>query len=112
MRAVDADLWIVGDACQRPRRFGFGGDGDGVRRPLSASVPRLSRRRARLTRGRHLHPASPRACAIGDRGDDDGLPVVLTNIRGTREEVVEGETDTLVPRGRPRASARRLIARP
>jgi glycosyltransferase involved in cell wall biosynthesis len=26
-----------------------------------------------------------------------GLPVVGTNIRGTREEVIEGETGTLVP---------------
>jgi len=37
-----------------------------------------------------------------------GLPVVATNIRGSREEVVEGETGTLVPVGEPDALAAAL----
>jgi glycosyltransferase involved in cell wall biosynthesis len=104
MRGVDAKLWVVGERLasdhagpvehavemagrdavlqQRVRFLGYRGD-----------VPALMRAADIFTLPSHRE-GMPRSVIEAMMS---GLPVVGTNIRGTREEVIEGETGTLVP---------------
>jgi glycosyltransferase involved in cell wall biosynthesis len=104
MRAVEAKLWVVGERLesdhagpvehavamaerdpvlkQRVRFLGYRGD-----------VPALMRAADIFTLPSHRE-GMPRSVIEAMM---TGLPVVGTNIRGTREEVREGETGTLVP---------------
>lgn len=104
MKHVDAELWAIGDrlpsdhadpidaalraAGQDPvlkRRVRFLG--------YRADVPELMRAADIFTLPSHRE-GMPRSVIEAMM---TGLPVVGTAIRGTREEVVEGETGTLVP---------------
>ncbi len=104
LRSVDARLWLVGERLesdhadpvdaamraaetdpvlkQRVRFLGYRGD-----------VPALMRAADIYTLPSHRE-GMPRSVIEAMM---TGLPVVGTDIRGTREEVVEGETGTLVP---------------
>jgi glycosyltransferase involved in cell wall biosynthesis len=104
MRAVDAKLWVVGERLesdhagpvehavamaerdpvlkQRVRFLGYRGD-----------VPALMRAADIFTLPSHRE-GMPRSVIEAMM---TGLPVVGTNIRGTREEIVDGETGALVP---------------
>ncbi len=104
MRGVAAKLWVVGERLdsdhagpvehaiemagrdpvlkQRVRFLGYRGD-----------VPALMRAADIFTLPSHRE-GMPRSVIEAMM---TGLPVVGTNIRGTREEIVEGETGTLVP---------------
>lgn len=104
MRAVEAKLWVVGERLESDHAG-----------PVEHAAEMVER-----------DPVlKPRVCFLGYRGDVPelmraadifalpshregmprsvieammtGLPVVGTNIRGTREEIVDGETGTLVP---------------
>jgi glycosyltransferase involved in cell wall biosynthesis len=115
MRGVEAKLWVVGERLesdhagpvehavqmaerdpvlkQRVRFLGY-----------RADVPALMRAADIYTLPSHRE-GMPRSVIEAMM---TGLPVVGTNIRGTREEVVEGETGTLVPAGNARALAAAL----
>jgi len=104
MKSVDADLWVAGDRLPsdhadpvepairaaerdpvlqlRVRFLGY-----------RADVPDLLRAADIYTLPSHRE-GMPRSVIEAMMS---GLPVVGTDIRGTREEVVEGETGTLVP---------------
>ncbi len=104
MRGVEAKLWVVGERLEsdhagpvehavqmaerdpvlkeRVRFLGYRGD-----------VPALMRAADIFTLPSHRE-GMPRSVIEAMM---TGLPVVGTNIRGTREEIVEGETGTLVP---------------
>jgi glycosyltransferase involved in cell wall biosynthesis len=110
MRGVEAKLWVVGERLdsdhagpvehaveeaerdpvlkRRVRFLGYRGD-----------VPALMRAADIYTLPSHRE-GMPRSVIEAMM---TGLPVVGTNIRGTREEIVEGETGTLVPVGDARA---------
>jgi glycosyltransferase involved in cell wall biosynthesis len=115
MRGVEAKLWVVGERLQsdhagpvehavemaerdpvlkqRVRFLGY-----------RADVPELMRAADIYTLPSHRE-GMPRSVIEAMM---TGLPVVGTNIRGTREEVVEGGTGTLVPVGDTRALAAAL----
>ena len=111
MRAVpDAELWVVGERLDSDRgedmqallrdaglgeRLRLLGYRDGRRRPDGG--------------GGYLRAAEPvRGPAdVGDRGDADRLPVVATDMRGPREQVVPEVTGLLVPPGDARRWPRR-----
>ncbi|HYB09438.1 MAG TPA: glycosyltransferase family 4 protein [Alphaproteobacteria bacterium] len=105
MRQVDAVLWVIGDRLPSDHA-------SRIDRALEALPhdPLLSRR-VRLLGYRDDVPALMRAADIFTLPSHregmprsiieamfTGLPVVATDIRGSREEVVEGETGALVPR--------------
>jgi glycosyltransferase involved in cell wall biosynthesis len=106
MKSVDADLWIVGDRLPSDHA-------DPIDAALDAAAhDPVLRRRVRFLGYRADVPLLMRAADIYTLPSHregmprsvieammSGLPVVGTNIRGTREEVVEGETGTLVPVG-------------
>ncbi len=106
MRLVDAVLWVVGErlASDRDR-------GDGAAIGKAAADPEIGPR-IRLLGRRDDVPELLRAADVFTLPSHRegmprsiieammaGLPVVATNIRGAREEVVDGETGLLVPVG-------------
>lgn len=112
---VDAELWAVGERLQSDHAAGIG---DIVRR--CETDPAL-RDRIRFLGYRDDVPDLLRAADLFvlpswregmPRSIIEamltGLPVVATNIRGSREEVVDGETGFLVPVGNEGALARAL----
>jgi len=115
MRAVDAVLWVAGERLPSDHASSIDRAIDAV-----ASDPVLSTR-IRLLGYREDMPALMRAADIFTLPSHregmprsiieammTGLPVVATNIRGAREEVVAGETGALVPPGDPSSLAREL----
>jgi glycosyltransferase involved in cell wall biosynthesis len=110
MRAVDADLWVVGDHAGsiaadiaaveadpgRAGRIRFLG--------YRADVPELLRAADIFVLPSHRE-GMPRSIIEAMLS---GLPVVATDIRGSREEVVPGETGELVPVAAPDALAAAL----
>jgi glycosyltransferase involved in cell wall biosynthesis len=115
MRSVHATLWVVGE-----RLVSDHAD------PIQASVSAVAQDPALAARVRFLGyrgdvPALLRAADVFVLASHregmprsiieamlTGLPVVTTNIRGAREEVVEGETGFLVPVRDPAALAAAL----
>jgi len=108
MRTVDAALWIVGERLPSDHADSVdaalrAAERDAVLagrvRVLGyrADVPDLMRAADIFTLPSHRE-GMPRSVIEAMMC---GLPVVGTNIRGTREEVVEGGTGTLVPAGDP-----------
>lgn len=115
MRAVDAQLWVIGERLKsdhaetidtlienaqrdpvlsrRIRFLGYRGD-----------VPALLRAADIFTLPSHRE-GMPRSIVEAMLS---GLPVVATDIRGSREEVVDGETGLLVPLGDVPALSRAL----
>jgi glycosyltransferase involved in cell wall biosynthesis len=120
MRRVDAVLWVVGERLPSDHA-------SAIDRALAeiARDPPLARR-IRLLGYRDDMPALLRAADIFTLPSHregmprsiieamlSGLPVVATDIRGAREEVVPGETGALVPVGDPAslaAALQRLVA--
>ena len=115
MREVDADLWIAGERLASDHA---GAIDDAMRRAETdpvlrarirflgyrADVPDLLRAADLFVLPSHRE-GMPRSIVEAMM---TGLPVVGTRIRGTREEVVEGETGTLVPVNDPAALAAAL----
>ncbi|HEY6335645.1 MAG TPA: glycosyltransferase family 4 protein [Alphaproteobacteria bacterium] len=122
MRQVDAVLWVVGDRLPSDHAS-----------PIDQALEALARdpassRRLRLLGYRDDVPALMRAADIFTLPSHregmprsiieamcTGLPVVATDIRGSREEVVQGETGALVRRRDANALAaalNRLVADP
>ncbi len=113
MRGIDAVLWVVGERLEsdhagavdtdriagdpilggRVRLLGYRADVPGILR--AADIFTLPSHREGMPRS----VIEAMMCA---------LPVVGTDVRGTREEVVEGETGTLVPVNDPAALAAAL----
>jgi glycosyltransferase involved in cell wall biosynthesis len=104
MRAVEAKLWVVGE------RLASDHAGAVEHAVAAAESDPVLKQRVRFLGYRADVPALMRAADIYTLPSHregmprsvieammTGLPVVGTNIRGTREEVVEGETGTLVP---------------
>ena len=104
MRAVEATLWVVGE------RLASDHAGPVEHAIETAGRDPALKRRVRFLGYRSDVPALMRAADIFTLPSHregmprsvieammTALPVVGTNIRGTREEVVEGETGTLVP---------------
>lgn len=122
MREVDAVLWVVGERLPSDHASAIDHALDAIPRD-----PVLSKR-IRLLGYRADVPALMRAADIYTLPSHregmprsiieamfTGLPVVATNIRGAREEVVSGITGELVPPRDPRslaASLQRLVADP
>ena len=115
MRGVEAKLWVVGE------RLDSDHAGPVEHAVDMAESDRVLKRRVRFLGYRADVPALMRAADIFTLPSHregmprsvieammTGLPVVGTNIRGTREEIVEGETGTLVPVGDARALAAAL----
>jgi glycosyltransferase involved in cell wall biosynthesis len=115
MRNVDAELWIVGTRLASDHA-------DGVDAAVAAaeSDP-LLQARIRLLGYRSDVPDLLRAADIFTLPSHregmprsiieamlSGLPVVATDIRGSREEIVEGQTGILVPVRNPKALAAAL----
>jgi len=122
MRRVDAVLWVVGDRLPSDHAS-----------PIDQALETLARdpvssRRLRLLGYRDDVPTLMRAADIYTLPSHregmprsiieamfTGLPVVATDIRGSREEVMQGETGALVPRRDAKALAaelNRLVADP
>jgi glycosyltransferase involved in cell wall biosynthesis len=122
MRHVDAALWVVGDRLPSDHAS-----------PIDEALEALARdpvssRRVRLLGYRDDVPTLMRAADIYTLPSHregmprsiieamfTGLPVVATDIRGSREEVVHGQTGLLVPCRDPHALAtalNRLVADP
>ena len=106
MRSVDAVLWIVGERLSSDHAGAIEDDlSEAEREPsLKAKIRLLGYRRDiaavlgaadifALPSNREGMPRSIIEAMFA------GLPVVATNIRGSREEVVDGETGILVPVG-------------
>jgi glycosyltransferase involved in cell wall biosynthesis len=122
MRAVDAELWVVGERLESDRTDRMDavlarveGDPDLSARirflGYRGDVPDLLRAADIFTLPSHRE-GMPRSIIEAMMS---GLPVVATDIRGSREEVVDGETGALVPLGDVDALAaalRRLAADP
>lgn len=122
MRDVEATLWVVGE------RLASDHAGPVEHAIEMAERDPVLRRRVRFLGYRNDVPALMRAADIYTLPSHregmprsvieammTGLPVVGTAIRGTREEVLEGETGTLVPVDDAKALAaalRRLAADP
>ena len=115
MRSVDAVLWIVGERLLSDHAGAIEDDlSEAEREPsLKAKIRLLGQRRDiaavlgaadifALPSHREGMPRSIIEAMFA------GLPVVATNIRGSREEVVDGETGTLVPVGDREALAAAL----
>ncbi len=100
MRDVTAELWVVGERLQSDHGedmepyFAAAGLGDRVRRlGYRADVPAILAASDIFVLPSHFEglPMSVIEAMLS------GLPVVATDIRGPREQVVEGETGFLVP---------------
>jgi glycosyltransferase involved in cell wall biosynthesis len=115
MRDVDAELWIVGERLASDHA-------DGIATALAAAErDPVLKTRIRLLGYRSDVPDLLRAADIFTLPSHregmprsiveamlTGLPVVATDIRGSREEVVEGQTGLLVPVRDPKALAAAL----
>lgn len=122
MRRVDAILWVAGERLPSDHARAIDGEIDAVTSdPMLAArirllgprgdVPDLLRAADIFTLPSHRE-GMPRSVIEAMM---TGLPVVATDIRGTREEVVAGETGVLVPVGDAEALAvalGRLVADP
>lgn len=104
MRHVDAELWIVGERLVSDHAGGIEAalakiDADPILKDrirllgYRADVPDLMRAADIFTLPSHRE-GMPRSIIEAMLS---GLPVVATNIRGSREEVLDGETGLLVP---------------
>ncbi len=104
MRDLDAELWVVGERLESDHAGSIRAALDAVARDPTLAA------RVRLLGYRQDVPALLRAADIFVLPSHregmprsiieamlSGLPVVATDIRGAREEVVDGETGTLVP---------------
>jgi glycosyltransferase involved in cell wall biosynthesis len=120
MRRVEADLWVVGERLPSDHADSVDAAFDATKTDpaLARRVRFLGYRAdvADLMRAADIYTlpshreGMPRSVLEAMM---TGLPVVGTNIRGTREEVVEGETGALVPVGDTAALAaalNRLVA--
>ncbi len=110
MRDVDAELWVIGERLASDHASGID---EAVRR---AQTDPVLHARIRLIGYRDDVPALLRAAdmfVLPSHREGmprsiieamlSGLPVVATDIRGVREEVVDGQTGLLVPVADPRA---------
>lgn len=117
MRDLDADLWVVGERLESDHAGSIRAALDAVERDPGLAA------RVRLLGYRQDVPALLRAADIFVLPSHregmprsiieamlSGLPVVATDIRGAREEVVDGETGRLVPVNDPAALAAALGA--
>jgi glycosyltransferase involved in cell wall biosynthesis len=115
MRAVDAVLWVVGERLPSDRASAIDQAAQAIARdPLLArrirflgyrdDVPQLLRAADIFVLPSHRE-GMPRSIIEAMLS---GLPVVATNIRGAREEVVAGKTGALVPVRDPPALAAAL----
>jgi glycosyltransferase involved in cell wall biosynthesis len=115
MRDVEATLWIIGD------RLASDHAGSIDAAVAAAEQDPVLKRRIRFLGYRSDVPALLRAADIFTLPSHregvprsiaeamlTGLPVVATNIRGSREQVVDGETGLLVPVNDPKALASAL----
>jgi glycosyltransferase involved in cell wall biosynthesis len=104
MRGNDAILWVVGDRLKSDHASGISATIDTVKRDMSLGprirflgyrqdVPDILAASDIFTLPSHRE-GMPRSIIEAMM---TGLPVVATDIRGAREEVVEGETGFLVP---------------
>jgi glycosyltransferase involved in cell wall biosynthesis len=122
MREVEAILWIVGERLPSDHASAIDHAIEALARDprlaprirllgYRSDVPQLLRAADIFTLPSHRE-GMPRSIIEAMLS---GLPVVATEIRGAREEVVAGETGALVPVGDPRALAAaltRLVADP
>ncbi len=117
MRDVDAELWVVGERLDSDHAGSIHAAIAAVERDPTLAT------RIRLLGYRQDVPALLRAADVFVLPSHregmprsiieamlSGLPVVATDIRGSREEVVDGETGKLVPVGDPAALAAALNA--
>jgi glycosyltransferase involved in cell wall biosynthesis len=115
MRDVDAELWIVGERLASDHAGGIGAalaaaESDPVLKTrvrllgYRSDVPDLLRSADIFTLPSHRE-GMPRSIIEAMLS---GRPVVATDIRGSREEVVDGETGLLVPVRDPNALAAAL----
>jgi glycosyltransferase involved in cell wall biosynthesis len=115
MRDVDATLWIIGDrlasdhAASIDAAVAAAGQDPILKKRIRflgyrSDVPALLRAADIFTLPSHREGV-PRSIAEAML---TGLPVVATNIRGSREQVVAGETGLLVPVNDPQALAAAL----
>jgi glycosyltransferase involved in cell wall biosynthesis len=106
MHAVDAELWIVGERLASDHADGIAASLSAAERDpvlkarirllgYRADVPDLMRAADIFTLPSHRE-GMPRSIIEAMLS---GLPVVATDIRGSREEVVDGKTGLLVPLG-------------
>lgn len=122
MRGNDAILWVVGDRLKSDHASSIDATIDEVKRDLSLGprirflgyrqdVPNILGASDIFTLPSHRE-GMPRSIIEAMMS---GLPVVATDIRGAREEVIEGETGFLVPVRHPTtlgAALARLAADP
>jgi glycosyltransferase involved in cell wall biosynthesis len=115
MRDVDAELWVVGDRLASDHAGSIAADIAAVERDpdlskrvrflgYRADVPELLRAADVFVLPSHRE-GMPRSIIEAMLS---GLPVVATDIRGAREEVVDGETGLIVPVNDPAALGRAL----
>ena len=115
MRRVDAVLWVIGERLASDHAAGIGRalgaverDPERARRVrflgYRADVPELLRAADIFTLPSHRE-GMPRSIIEAMM---TGLPVVATDVRGSREEIVHGETGFLVPVGDAGALAEAL----
>lgn len=122
MRQIDAVLWVVGERLSNDHAQDIGAEIDAVRDDpvLSARVRMLGHRTdvETILRAADMfvlpshREGMPRSIIEAMM---TGLPVVSTNIRGSREEVVHEETGLLVPvrdEAALAAALNRLVAEP
>lgn len=115
MRDVDARLWVIGERLKSDHAQSIDPLIDAVQQDAMLAnriqflgyrrdVPELLRAADIFTLPSHRE-GMPRSIIEAMLS---GLPVVATDIRGSREEVVDGKTGTLVPLGDVAALARAL----
>jgi glycosyltransferase involved in cell wall biosynthesis len=115
MRDVDARLWVIGERLTSDHAQSIGPLIDAVQRDAvlgqrvqflgyRRDIPDLLRAADIFTLPSHRE-GMPRSIIEAMLS---GLPVVATDIRGSREEVIDGETGYLVPLGDVPALARAL----
>jgi glycosyltransferase involved in cell wall biosynthesis len=103
-RAPDAELWVVGDRLASDHAQSIEGDINAVEADpelskrirflgYRADVPEILRAVDAFTLPSHRE-GMPRSIVEAMLS---GLPVIATDIRGSREEVIDGETGLLVP---------------
>jgi glycosyltransferase involved in cell wall biosynthesis len=115
MRAVDAQLWVIGERLKSDHAQTIDAQIEAVQRDpvlsgrirflgYRSDVPDLLRAADIFTLPSHRE-GMPRSIVEAMLS---GLPVVATDIRGSREEVIDGKTGYLVPLGDVPALARAL----
>ena len=115
MRDVDADLWVIGERLESDHAHGIEDTFTLARTDKSLKgrvhflgyrndIPELLRAADIFVSASHRE-GMPRSIIEAMMC---GLPVVATNIRGSREEVIDGETGSLVAVKQPRVLAEAL----